>query len=92
MEDCPIFGVPLEVAVERNRCHDGIPLPMVVRQCIDYIEEHGLMMEGVYRYFTRGIAGDAVHVMAVQTITPYFYLKDFIVNFFIAISFVDPKS
>ncbi len=37
-EDCPIFGVPLEVAVERNRCHDGIPLPMVVRQCIDYIE------------------------------------------------------
>ena len=50
VDDCPIFGVPLEVAVERNRCHDGIPLPMVVRQCIDYIEENGLMMEGVYRY------------------------------------------
>jgi hypothetical protein len=41
--------VPLEVAVERNRCHDGIALPMVVRQCIEYIEENGLMMEGVYR-------------------------------------------
>ena len=55
VEDCPIFGVPLEVAVERNRCHDGIPLPMVVRQCIDYIEENGLMMEGVYRYLLTSI-------------------------------------
>ena len=45
----PIFGIALEVAVERNRCHDGIPLPMVVRQCIDHIEEYGLNMEGVYR-------------------------------------------
>ena len=45
----PIFGVALEVAVERNRCYDGVPLPMVVRQCIDHIEEYGLNMEGVYR-------------------------------------------
>ena len=34
----PVFGVPLELAVERNRSHDGISLPVVVRECIDYIE------------------------------------------------------
>ena len=45
----PIFGVPLEVAVERNRCHDGVQLPVVVRQCINYIEEQGLHVEGIYR-------------------------------------------
>ncbi len=45
----PIFGVPLEVATERNRSHDGVPLPVIVRQCIDYIEEQGLMQEGIYR-------------------------------------------
>ena len=45
----PIFGVPLELAVERNRCHDGVQLPVVVRQCINYIEEQGLHVEGIYR-------------------------------------------
>ncbi len=42
-EENTIFGVPLEVATERNRSHDGISLPVIVRQCIDYIEEQGLM-------------------------------------------------
>ncbi|XP_069102982.1 ralA-binding protein 1-like isoform X1 [Argopecten irradians] len=45
----PIFGVPLAVAVERNRSHDGIELPALFRDCIDYIEEHGLLCEGIYR-------------------------------------------
>jgi hypothetical protein len=40
-DDLPVFGVPLELAVQRSRCHDGIDLPVVVRCCIDYIEEHG---------------------------------------------------
>ncbi|GAB6019388.1 hypothetical protein CHUAL_000972 [Chamberlinius hualienensis] len=44
-----IFGVPLHLAVERSKCHDGIELPAVVRECIDYIEEHGLSCEGIYR-------------------------------------------
>ena len=48
-EELCIFGVPLEMAVERQRCHDGVPLPMVVRLCIDYVEENGLMLEGIYR-------------------------------------------
>ena len=37
----PIFGVPLHLAVERHRCHDGVELPGVVRDCLDYIEENG---------------------------------------------------
>ncbi|XP_035220527.1 ralA-binding protein 1-like [Stegodyphus dumicola] len=48
-EEKPIFGVPLQVAVERSKSHDGIELPVVVRECIDYIEEHGLACEGIYR-------------------------------------------
>merc|ERR1719300_2215570 len=45
----PIFGVALETAVERNRCHDGVNLPVVVRECVDYIESEGLTVEGIYR-------------------------------------------
>lgn len=40
-DELPIFGAPLELAVQRGRCHDGVDLPAVVRCCIDYIEEHG---------------------------------------------------
>ena len=42
IEDLPIFGAPLDLAVERSRCHDGIDLPVVVRHCIDYMEDHGI--------------------------------------------------
>ncbi|XP_074661157.1 uncharacterized protein LOC141913882 isoform X2 [Tubulanus polymorphus] len=45
----PIFGVALTVAVARSRSHDGIMLPAIFRECIDYIEEHGLSCEGIYR-------------------------------------------
>jgi hypothetical protein len=48
-EELCIFGVALGLAVERQRCHDGIALPIVVRFCVDHIEEHGLMLEGIYR-------------------------------------------
>ncbi|GFQ79037.1 ralA-binding protein 1-A [Trichonephila clavata] len=48
-EDKPIFGVPLHVAVERSKSQDGIELPVIVRECIDYIEEHGLACEGIYK-------------------------------------------
>lgn len=40
-EEKPIFGVPLQIAVERSKSHDGIDIPVIVRECIDYIEEHG---------------------------------------------------
>lgn len=48
----PIFGVSLGLAVERSRCHDNINLPLVVRDCIDYIQEHGLGTDQVYKVDT----------------------------------------
>lgn len=45
----PIFGVSLGLSVERSRCHDGINLPLVVRDCIDYLQEHGLASEQIYK-------------------------------------------
>ncbi|XP_034948466.1 ralA-binding protein 1 [Chelonus insularis] len=45
----PIFGVSLHLAVERSRCHDGVELPLVVRNCIDYLEEFGMTTEGLYK-------------------------------------------
>ncbi|XP_064595875.1 ralA-binding protein 1-like [Liolophura sinensis] len=47
--DKPVFSVALSVAVDRSKCHDGIELPAIFRECIDYIEEHGLNCEGIYR-------------------------------------------
>uniref|UniRef100_H2Y922 Rho-GAP domain-containing protein n=1 Tax=Ciona savignyi TaxID=51511 RepID=H2Y922_CIOSA len=29
--------------------HDGIPLPAVVRECMDFVEERGINAEGIYR-------------------------------------------
>ena len=37
----PVFGIPLSLAVERNKCHDGKQLPVLFWECVDYIEEHG---------------------------------------------------
>lgn len=37
----PVFGIPLATAVERSKSQDGIQLPIIVRECIDYIEENG---------------------------------------------------
>ena len=49
VEESPIFGVALEVATARHKCHDGVALPLLVRQCVDFIEENALMQEGIYR-------------------------------------------
>ncbi|XP_060537148.1 ralA-binding protein 1 [Cylas formicarius] len=45
----PIFGVSLDLAVERGKCHDGIAIPLPIRECIDYIEAMGLTFDGVYK-------------------------------------------
>lgn len=39
----------LGLAVERSRCHDQVNLPMVVRDCIDYLQEHGLNSDQIYK-------------------------------------------
>jgi len=41
--DSPVFGVPLSVALERTPSQDGVKLPVCVRECIDFIEEHGTL-------------------------------------------------
>lgn len=43
------FGVPLADAVERTMMYDGIRLPAVFRECVDYMEKHGMKCEGIYR-------------------------------------------
>ncbi|XP_014484927.1 PREDICTED: ralA-binding protein 1 isoform X2 [Dinoponera quadriceps] len=48
-EEQPVFGVSLHLAVERSCCHDGVELPLVVRDSIDYVEEHGMNVEGLYK-------------------------------------------
>ncbi|XP_012670844.2 ralA-binding protein 1 [Clupea harengus] len=45
----PIFGAPLEEAVRRTSLYDGIPLPAVFRECVDYVESYGMKCEGIYR-------------------------------------------
>ncbi|KAJ1200367.1 hypothetical protein NDU88_004191 [Pleurodeles waltl] len=45
----PVFGIPLIEAAERTMMYDGIRLPAVFRECIDYVEKHGMKCEGIYR-------------------------------------------
>ncbi|KAM9720353.1 ralA-binding protein 1 [Menidia menidia] len=45
----PIFGAPLAEAVKRTALYDGIQLPAVFRECVDYIENYGMKCEGIYR-------------------------------------------
>ncbi|KAL5107422.1 RalA-binding protein 1 [Taenia crassiceps] len=47
--DKAVIGVALATALERNPSHDGVPLPAFVRYLIDFIEEYGLAVEGIYR-------------------------------------------
>ncbi|KAI6241259.1 Rho-GAP domain-containing protein [Aphelenchoides fujianensis] len=45
----PIFGVSLATAVRNSRSHDGLPIPLLVRECIDYVTLNGLDDEGIFR-------------------------------------------
>ncbi|XP_018802653.1 PREDICTED: ralA-binding protein 1 isoform X1 [Bactrocera latifrons] len=45
----PVFGVSISLATERSRCHDGVNLPLVVRDCIDYLQEHALKNDQIYK-------------------------------------------
>ncbi|XP_017870683.1 PREDICTED: ralA-binding protein 1 [Drosophila arizonae] len=46
----PIFGVSISLATERSRCHDGIDLPLVVRDCIDFLQqEQSLKCDHIYK-------------------------------------------
>lgn len=45
----PVFGVSVNLSTDFSRCHDGIDIPLVVRDCIDYLQEHGLKSEQIYK-------------------------------------------
>jgi RalA-binding protein 1 len=49
-KDSAVFGVTVEVAIQRSTLGtDQLELPTVFRQCIDFLEEHGVNHQGVYR-------------------------------------------
>lgn len=48
-EALPIFGVSLDLSVERSRCHDGVDIPLPLRDVIDYVGKVGTSFEGVYK-------------------------------------------
>jgi RalA-binding protein 1 len=43
-----VFGISLGLAVERSKCHDGVKLPLVVRNCIDYLQDN-LNSDQIYK-------------------------------------------
>ncbi|XP_064202820.1 ralA-binding protein 1 [Anguilla rostrata] len=45
----PVFGAPLVDVVKRTSLYDGIRLPAIFRECVDYIERYGMKCEGIYR-------------------------------------------
>ncbi|GMR53303.1 hypothetical protein PMAYCL1PPCAC_23498 [Pristionchus mayeri] len=44
-----VIGEPIEEAILLDPSFDEIPLPAGFRAAIDYVEEHGLSSEGIYR-------------------------------------------
>ncbi|KAG6795156.1 ralA-binding protein 1 [Apis mellifera caucasica] len=74
-EGQPVFGVSLHLAVERSRCHDGIDLPLVVRDCIDFTEEHGMNIEGLYK--VPGVKSKVQHLKKLYNHREFVNLSEF---------------
>ncbi|ORY05963.1 RhoGAP-domain-containing protein [Basidiobolus meristosporus CBS 931.73] len=49
LSEGPIFGQPLEIAVQRSRIDEQCPVPAVVIRCIEYLDCNGLNEVGLYR-------------------------------------------
>lgn len=45
----PVFGVSVNLSTDFSRCHDGVDIPLVVRDCVDYLQEHALKSEQIYK-------------------------------------------
>ncbi|GLH11212.1 RalA-binding protein 1 [Gryllus bimaculatus] len=74
-DELPVFGVPLALAVERSRCHDGVDIPIVIRDCIDYVQENGLNMEAIYKL--SGIKSKVQHLRRLYNQREVVQLADF---------------
>lgn len=75
IDDQPVFGVPLTLAVERSRCHDGVDIPLVIRDCIDYVQDNGLNMEAIYKL--SGIKSKVQHLRRLYNQRETVQLKEF---------------
>ncbi|ORX86387.1 UPF0183-domain-containing protein [Basidiobolus meristosporus CBS 931.73] len=49
LSEGPIFGQPLEIAVQQSRIDKECPVPAVVIRCIEYLDCNGLNEVGLYR-------------------------------------------
>ncbi|KAB0801408.1 hypothetical protein PPYR_05762 [Photinus pyralis] len=74
-EVLPIFGVNLKLAIEHGRCHDGIDLPVPVRACIEYVEDHGLTFENVYK--VSGPKSKVLHLKKLYNQREHVNLSDY---------------
>ncbi|XP_072020252.1 LOW QUALITY PROTEIN: uncharacterized protein [Amphiura filiformis] len=71
----PVFGIPLAEAVEHSKMYDGVELPRVFRECLDYVEEHGLNYAGIYRL--AGVKSKVEHLKAEYNSNKDVNLKDY---------------
>uniref|UniRef100_A0A914C9A1 Rho-GAP domain-containing protein n=1 Tax=Acrobeloides nanus TaxID=290746 RepID=A0A914C9A1_9BILA len=70
----PTLSISLKQAVINSKCFDGVPVPLIVRQCIDYVEEEGLLAEGIYRVSSPITRLDELERMANHS-TPITYIN-----------------
>ncbi|KAF7728433.1 hypothetical protein EC973_006113 [Apophysomyces ossiformis] len=58
----PVFGVPLEEAVQISKISDKYELPAIVHRCIEYLEaKNAFEEEGIYR-----LSGSAMKIKALK--------------------------
>uniref|UniRef100_A0A914KGF9 Rho-GAP domain-containing protein n=1 Tax=Meloidogyne incognita TaxID=6306 RepID=A0A914KGF9_MELIC len=59
-----LFKLPLVQAVKNNPSFDGVPVPALIRECLDYIAFYGLDLEGIFRVSSPKSRLDELELMA----------------------------
>nr|CAD2127567.1 unnamed protein product [Meloidogyne enterolobii] len=59
-----LFKLPLAQAVKNNPSFDGVPVPALIRECLDYIAFYGLDLEGIFRVSSPKSRLDELELMA----------------------------
>ena len=44
-----VFGIPLRDVIANSKAPGPHEIPLLVRRCVDYVEQIGLQEEGIYR-------------------------------------------
>ena len=72
-EDNIVFGVNLLTAVQRSRiAADGIELPTIFRECIDFLEENGIIL---YLYHHTHLAVIYFKILCIYCSLDYICLR-----------------